>query len=198
MGDAERIAEPLERRTDEALIAEFQRGNTAAFTLLVHRYKDPLTNFVYRFLGDWDECNDAVQDTFVRVFQNRDAYKPIAKFSTWIYTIATNVAKSRLRRRNILRMLPLIRRGEEGEPEYDVADESSRADLQLESHMVEERIQHALDALPPKHREVILLRDVQGLSYEEIADITHLSMGTVKSRINRARQKLQEMLKDEH
>jgi RNA polymerase sigma-70 factor (ECF subfamily) len=197
MGDAGETGARLGLRTDEELIAEFQRGNAAAFSVLVDRYRDPLTNYLYRFLGDWDECRDAVQDTFVRVFQNRNAYKPIAKFSTWMYTIATNVAKSRLRRRSVVRMLPLARRGVEGEPEYDVADESTRADLQLESHLAEERIQHALDALPTKHREVILLRDVQGLSYEEIAGISGLSMGTVKSRINRARQKLQEMLKDE-
>ena len=90
-----------------------------------------------------------------------------------------------------------MRRRDEQAAEFDVPDESARADLRLETMMEEERIQKALDALPTKYRQVVVLRDVQELSYEEIADNTGLSMGTVKSRINRARHKLQEMLKDE-
>lgn len=196
MIDPEFISNPLERQTDEELIVGFQNGNAAAFDLLVNRYKDPLTNYVFRFLGDWDECSDVVQETFVRVYQNRDSYKPIAKFSTWIYTIATNVAKSRLRRKGFMQLFSFSNRRDEDNGVFEVPDESSRADLRLESSMEEERIQKALDALPLKYRQVVVLRDVQELSYEEIADITGLTLGTVKSRINRARQKLQEMLKD--
>jgi len=196
MIDPESTTNPLERQTDEELIVGFQKGIAAAFDLLVSRYKDPLTNYVFRFLGDWDECSDVVQETFVRVFQNRDSYKPIAKFSTWIYTIATNVAKSRLRRKGFMQVFSFMSKRDDDNGAYDVADESSRADLRLESSMEEERIQKALDALPLKYRQVALLRDVQEMSYEEIAGITGLSLGTVKSRINRARQKLQEMLKD--
>ncbi len=197
MIDPESITNPLERQTDEELIVGFQKGNTAAFDQLVSRFKDPLTNYVFRFLGDWDECSDVVQETFVRVYQNRDSYKPIAKFSTWIYTIATNVAKSRLRRKGFMQLFSFLNRRDEENGVFEVPDESSRADLRLESSMEEQRIQKALDALPLKYRQVVILRDVQELSYEEIADITGLSLGTVKSRINRARQRLQEMLKDE-
>ncbi len=197
MIDPESITNPLERQTDEELIVGFQKGNTAAFDQLVGRFKDPLTNYVFRFLGDWDECSDVVQETFVRVFQNRDSYKPIAKFSTWIYTIATNVAKSRLRRRGFMQLFSFLSRRDEENGAFEVPDESSRADLRLESSMEEQRIQKALDALPLKYRQVVVLRDVQELSYEEIADITGLTLGTVKSRINRGRQKLQEMLRDE-
>jgi RNA polymerase sigma-70 factor, ECF subfamily len=197
MIDPEFISNPLERQTDEELIVGFQKGNAAAFDLLVGRYKDPLTNYVFRFLGDWDECSDVVQETFVRVFQNRDSYKPIAMFSTWIYTIATNVAKSRLRKKGFIQLFSFISRRDDENGAFEVPDESTRADLRLESSMEEQRIQKALDALPIKYRQVVLLRDVQELSYEEIAGITGLTLGTVKSRINRARLKLQEMLKDD-
>ena len=85
--------------TDEELIARFQNGDTYAFDLLVRRYKDPLLNFIYRFLGDIVESEDIVQETFYRVYKNKHYYKEVAKFSTWIYTIAGNLAKTELRRR---------------------------------------------------------------------------------------------------
>lgn len=183
--------------TDEELILEFQNENEAAFTILVTRYKDPLTNFVYRFTGDWDECSDVVQEAFIRVFRNRHSYKPVAKFSTWLYTIATNLAKTQLRRRKIRRYLSLGSRDPQGgEALFDIPDETSRTDALIESSLREESIQKALNALPEKYREIIILRDVQELSYEEIAEITRLNIGTVKSRINRGRTQLQEMLRD--
>lgn len=190
------MSTPLSRLSDEELIAEVQNDNEVAFSLLVGRFKDPLTNFVYRFVGDRDDCEDIVQETFVRVYRSRKSYKPVAKFSTWAYTIATNLAKSHLRRKKLRRIITFSRSKEETEPIYDIPDENARADARLESSMREERIQKALDALPVKYREITLLRDVQELTYEEIVAITGLPMGTVKSRINRARALLQEMLKD--
>jgi RNA polymerase sigma-70 factor (ECF subfamily) len=187
----------LQNRSDEELIGDFQQGNEAAFTLLVGRYKDPLINFTFRYLGDWDECNDVVQETFVRVFRSRHSYKPVAKFSTWLYTITTNLAKTRLRRRKIRRFVSLgFARPDDSEPVFDIPDEGAHTDQQLESSMKEERIQKALGSLSGKYREVVVLRDVQELSYQEIAVITGLNIGTVKSRINRARAQLQVMLKD--
>ncbi len=197
MRDPEFETNPLERQTDEELIVGFQKGTAAAFDILVARYKDPLTNYVFRFLGDWDDCSDVVQETFVRVYQNRTSYRPIARFSTWIYTIATNVAKSRLRKKGFLQVFSFMSKRDDDNATFEIPDESSRADLRLESSMEEQRIQKALDALPAKYRQVVVLRDIQELSYDEIAAITGLTLGTVKSRINRGRQKLQEMLKDE-
>ena len=190
------MSSPLSRLSDEELIAEAQNDNEMAFNLLVGRFKDPLTNFVYRFVGDLDDCEDIVQETFVRVFRSRKSYRPIAKFSTWIYTIATNLAKSHLRRKKLRRIISFSRSKDEPEPIYDIPDETAKADALLESSIREERIQKALDALPVKYRQIALLRDVQELTYEEIVAITRLPMGTVKSRINRARALLQEMLKD--
>src|SRR5437879_422409 len=86
-------------QTDEELIKAFQNGREEAFSALVGKYKHQLMNFVYRYLGDYDDADDVVQETFVRVFRHKDSYEPVAKFSTWIYTIASNLAKSQLRRR---------------------------------------------------------------------------------------------------
>ena len=186
----------LTQLTDEELIAGFQNGSEPAFNVLVGRYKNQLTNFVFRFMGDPEEAYDVVQETFIRVFRNRNAYKPVAKFSTWIYTIASNLAKSRLRRRKLRQTFSFSTRREEPAPEFDIPDESSRADSAVEASMTEERIQKALDELPAKFREVVVMRDIEELSYEEICAITRLPMGTVKSRINRARAQLQESLRD--
>jgi RNA polymerase sigma-70 factor (ECF subfamily) len=191
------MSKPLSELADEELIAEFQRGNEAAFVLLVGRFKDPLTNFVFRFTGDWDDCNDIVQEVFVRVYRSKHSYKPVAKFSTWIYTIATNLSKTYLRRKKLRNIIPFGTRGhDEREEPFDIQDEDARSDARVESSMREQRIQKALNSLAAKYREVIVLRDVQELSYEEIAAVTKLNIGTVKSRINRARRQLQEMLKD--
>lgn len=189
---------PVEQLSDEELIAAFQRGSSEAFDTIVARYKNPLTNFVYRFLGDYDDCDDIVQETFVRVFRNKHSYRPQAKFSTWIYTIAGNLAKSRLRQRERHRHFSLsaLWRSEEGEKEAEIPDNRYPADRDAERSLKHERIQKALDSISAKYREVVVLRDVQEFSYEEIAKITGLNLGTVKSRIKRGRTQLQKLLKD--
>ena len=185
------------QKTDEELIAEFQSGNSESFTLLVGRYKDQLMNFVYRYVGDYDDADDIVQDVFVRVFKNKNAYRPVARFSTWIYTIATNLAKTELRRRKRHSLFSLNRGyGEHQVKEFDIPDDRYSADLEASRALQQERIQNALDSLGAKYKEVLILCDVQDLSYEEICEITGLNIGTVKSRLNRGRARLQILLKD--
>jgi len=181
--------------TDEELIGAFQRGDARAFDALVGRYKDQLTNFAFRFLGDFDEADDVVQETFIRVYRKGGAYRPIARFSTWIYTIAANLAKTHLRRLK-RRSLFSLNRGREGsdEGDYDIPDDRNPADRQAERSLEAAIIQKALDSIPAKYREVVVLSDIQDLSYEEICDITHLNIGTVKSRLNRGRGMLKRLL----
>ncbi|MBI1805122.1 MAG: sigma-70 family RNA polymerase sigma factor [Ignavibacteriae bacterium] len=187
----------IHHKTDEELIADFQAGNLESFTLIVGRYKDQLMNFVYRYVGDYDDADDIVQDVFVRVYRNKNAYKPIAKFSTWIYTIATNLAKTELRRRKRHSLFSLNRgRDEQQEKQYDIPDSRYPADGEADRSLKQELIQRALNSLGGKYREILILCDVQDLSYEEICGITGLNMGTVKSRLNRGRAKLQVLLKD--
>jgi len=179
--------------SDEVLIARFQDGDNYAFDLLVKRYKDPLLNFVYRFIGERTEAEDIVQETFLRLFKNKHYYKEIARFSTWIYTIASNLAKTELRkrkRRNILSISNYM----STEKDYDIPDEDSDPESEANSVVTDQIIQKAINKLSPKFKEVIVLRDIQGFAYEEIAEIVKIPLGTVKSRVNRARLKLQEDL----
>jgi RNA polymerase sigma-70 factor (ECF subfamily) len=180
--------------TDEVLIARFQDGDNYAFDLLVKRYKDPLLNFVYRFLGERSEAEDIVQETFLRLFKNKHYYKEIAKFSTWIYTIASNLAKTELRKRKRRNLLS-ISNYMSTEKDYDIPDQESDPESDADSVVTDQIIQKAINKLSPKFKQVIVLRDIQGFSYEEIAEIVDIPLGTVKSRVNRARLKLQDDLK---
>ena len=181
---------------DEELIKEFQDNNTIeAYELLVKRYKDPLMNFVYRFLGDRDICTDVVQDTMIKFYLNKDSYKSFAKFSTWIYTIAGNVAKNELKRRKRRSFISI--HTDEDEAPVQVEDKTFIApDRYTDGEIKNKMIQRALLKVKPVYREVVILRDIEAFSYEEIADITGLSIGTVKSRINRGRTQLQKLLKN--
>lgn len=182
--------------TDEELILEFQsNGNERAFEVLVQRFKNPLTNYVYRFLGDYDSCVDVVQDTFVKVYRYKDNYSSLAKFSTWIYTIAGNLARTEYQRKRRRNFFSINSFGEE-EKSFDIPDNTYRPDVQTDMKIKSEIIQKALLKVKDSYREAVILRDVQELSYEEIAEIMQIEIGTVKSRINRGRAELQKYLKD--
>ncbi|NIR52341.1 sigma-70 family RNA polymerase sigma factor [candidate division KSB1 bacterium] len=180
--------------SDEELIERFQKGDLYAFDLIVKRYKDQLLNFIYRFVGNQEEAEDIVQETFLRVYRKRKAYKRIAKFSTWIYTIAGNLARTELRRRKRRKLFSVTDMGYE-DRDYEISDEGYNPESRVEGVIQEEIIQKEIEKLSPKFREVIILRDVQELSYEEISKIIKVPIGTVKSRVNRGRLKLQNRLR---
>ncbi len=180
--------------SDEDLIERFQKGDLYAFDLIVKRYKDQLLNFIYRFVGSQEEAEDIIQETFLRVYRKRKAYKRIAKFSTWIYTIAGNLARTELRRRKRRKLFSVTDMGYE-DRDYEISDEDFNPENQVDGIIQEEIIQKEIAMLSPKFREVIILRDVQELSYEEISTIIKVPIGTVKSRVNRGRLKLQSRLK---
>jgi RNA polymerase sigma-70 factor (ECF subfamily) len=186
----------LSELKDEELIKEFQDNNTLeAFEILVKRYKDPLMNFVYRFVGDKDVCTDIVQETMIKFYINKDSYRSFAKFSTWIYTIAGNLAKNELKRRRRRNILSI--NNNDDEKSLQIEDKSFLApDRATDGELKNVIIQKALLKVKPVYREVVILRDIQDLSYEEISEITGLAIGTVKSRINRGRVHLQKLLKN--
>jgi len=193
------LTKKLTELTDEELIKEFQDNETLeAFEILVKRFKDPLTNFVFRFVGDRDASTDIVQDTMIKFYLNKDSYKSFAKFSTWIYTIAGNLAKNELKRRKRRKIFSLDNNIDDDESKKIQIEDKSffepdrLADSNIKSHI----IQNALLKVKPVYREVVILRDIEEFTYEEIADITGLSIGTVKSRINRGRTQLQKLLKN--
>ncbi len=185
---------------DEALMALFQQeGSEAAYTVLVRRYKSPITNFLYRFVGNYDDALDLAQETFIRLYRYKHAYRSAQRFSTWLYTIATNVARTfyQQRQRRATVSFSALSPDEEGEQhEWEIPDSSYMPDTRVDSTYLAQRIQRALMQLPAVFREAIVLREIMELSYEEIAEVMQTELGTVKSRINRARQRLQELLRD--
>lgn len=186
----------LKKLTDEELIFRFQEGNTDAYTEIVTRYKDRLTNYIFRYVGSYDECDDIVQDTFVKVYTSKHLYKEIAKFSTWIYTIAINLAKTKLAKAQKYKTFSISNVYDDEDKDFDIPDEAYTPDVDANSKFLSKHIQKALSQINENYRELVILRDIDDLSYEEIVEITGLPMGTVKSRINRGREKLQELLRD--
>ena len=186
---------PLSELSDEELILEFQKNNDEkAFEILIQRFKNPLINYVYRFLGDYDSCVDVIQETFIKVYRYKDNYSSVAKFSTWIYTIAGNLARTEYKRSRRRNLFSINNYGEENKS-FEIPDESNRPDVEVDANMKREIIQKALLKVRDSYREAVILRDIQGLSYEEIAEIIGIEVGTVKSRINRGRAELQKLLK---
>ena len=180
--------------TDEELIKKFQEGDVGAYNQIVYRYKDRLLNFIYRFLNDLDRSEDLVQDTLLKLYTHKNAYREIAKFSTWLYTIAANLARTELRkikRRKTFTVTELSR----DDREFIIASTDEGPGEEGLSQNFEKNVQRALAELPDDFKTIIILRDIQELSYDEISKIVEVPLGTVKSRINRGRVKLQELLK---
>lgn len=180
--------------SDEDLIFRFQQGDENAYQELVNRYRDRLMNFVYRYVGGKEDAEDIVQDTFVKLFTKKHYYRPKAKFSTWIYTIASNLAKTELRKRKRHKISYLSQMGAQ-EKDFDLPIDDT-TDEYTEGVFTEGQIQNAIQKLPLHFRTAVILRDIQELSYEEVSKILDVPLGTVKSRINRARLQLQEELKN--
>ncbi len=183
------------RYTDEELIARFQKGDEQAYTELVIRYRDKLMTFVFRFVNDIEQAEDIIQDTMLKLYTHKHYYRNIAKFSTWIYTIAGNLAKTELRKKKTRKVTNISQMGPE-DRDYELPSVAPETDEVVQSEYIEKKIQAAIQNLPLHFRTVTILRDIQELSYEEISKIVEVPLGTVKSRINRARLQLQNELKN--
>ena len=181
--------------TDEELMARFQSGDENAYNEIVFRYRDRLMNFIYRFLNDVELAEDVLQDTLVKIFTHRHYYKEIAKVSTWIYTIAGNFSKTELRKRKRRKITQLSHMGKDDKV-YEIPDIEQEPDRGVHVQFSEQKIQNALQSLPSHFRSPVILRDIQELSYKDISKILDVPLGTVKSRINRARQQLKSTLKE--
>lgn len=161
------------------------------FEVLVGRYKNAIVSFLFRFVGDFRTAEDLAQETFLRVFKKIQDYNNSAKFSTWLYTIASNLAKDEFKRRSRHPARSLDWKGggdtTRNVPQVKANTTDSVPEVRLEHDEVRVNVNKALDLLEAHDREILVLKDVQGLSYEEISGILGLPMGTVKSRISRAR-----------
>ena len=188
----------VENASDHELIAAVKNGDEAAFGEIMRRYRNPLTNYLYRFLNDYEEAVDLAQETFVRVYFAVERYHTDYAFSTYLYRIATNLAISEIRkrkRRRILSLTGLFQTDDDRETEFQPPDKKPLPDADLIEDEQSRTIAAAIAALPEKYRAPIVLRDVEGKSYEEVAQIMELGLGTTKSRISRGRGLLREKLK---
>lgn len=184
---------------DAAFVRDIQAGDMAAFDQLVIKHKDKLFNMVYWFLGDYQEANDCAQEIFIKVFTSIKKFRFESAFSTWLYRIAINTCKNRLKSsafRWKKRTVPLENpdSSQEGNFSYEIQNNAPSPSNELEKKEKIMRIQKAVNSLPPEQNRIIVLRDIQGLSYQEISDITGLKLGTVKSRLARARLELRKYL----
>jgi RNA polymerase sigma-70 factor (ECF subfamily) len=185
---------------DTVLIRAVQAGDMAAFDELVLKYKDRLFNLVYWFLGDYQDANDCAQETFIKVFKSIKKFRFESTFSTWLYRIAINTCKNKIkssayRWKKKTVSLETSNSSKNGNPFSEIVNGSPTPIVALEKKERMMRIQKAINSLPEEQNKVVVLRDIQGLSYQDISDITGLNLGTVKSRLARGRLALKNRLK---
>jgi RNA polymerase sigma-70 factor (ECF subfamily) len=175
----------LQELDDSGLVAAFLDGEKRAFTELADRYHARLVNFVYRTTGDRERSEDLVQETFIRVYRHLHRFDQSKKFSTWVYTIASNLAKNELRNRsrNPLILFQAIKRTwDTDQRPLEWEDNTYRPDDLFRKRHLRQMVEDAVAQLPTHHRTVFILREMEGKTYEAIAEITESNLGTVKSR----------------
>jgi RNA polymerase sigma-70 factor (ECF subfamily) len=183
--------------SDEQLMLNAGQGDRNAFDELVRRYSSRMVNVAYQVLGDRELAEDVAQETFLRAYKSAARYRQISKFSTWLYTIALNLCRNELRRRKFktYSLEGMAERDEDSKIRVDIPDEKTQPDLDMERKEAGTLVRQAVEKLPEKFKAPLVLRDIQELTYEEISEILNLPEGTVKSRINRGRMRVKEILK---
>ena len=179
------------RKTDEILIKEFQNGDRSAYSKLVTRYRNKIISFLYRYMHDMDSAEDLAQEAFFKVYLKKDSYKETYKFSTWLFTIASNLAKTELRKLKRRKTSSISDINKDGNSDniFTTGDNIEKI-ANNESKLLEK----ALAELEHDYKIIIILREIQELSYDVISRILQLPLGTVKSRINRGKLKLRDIL----
>jgi RNA polymerase sigma-70 factor, ECF subfamily len=189
--------ERLKGLDDSGIVESFLNGDERAFQELVERYQTRLLNFIYRTIGDRERAEDLVQEVFIRVYRHLHRFDRSKKFSTWAYTIASNLAKNELRNRsrNPLVLFQTMKGNwDDDDRPLQFEDTTARPDDLYRKRHLKDLVAETVAKLPEHHRQVFVLRELEGKSYEEIAEITDCNLGTVKSRLNRARNAFAEII----
>ncbi len=181
---------------EKYLLGLSQKGDIEAFEMLMEKYQKKVFNIALRLLGNHDDANEVTQEVFIRIFKSMGSFKGESQISTWIYRIATNACLDELRKRKNKWIMSLDEEyhKENGDYIIQVEDDKPTPDVILEQKTLKSAVNNAIDKLSEKYKLIIVLRDIQGFSYEEISEIVKTPVGTVKSRINRARLQLKEIL----
>jgi RNA polymerase sigma-70 factor (ECF subfamily) len=183
--------------TDVELVARFCAGDRGAFSEIVLRYQDRVYSLCYRWLGDAETAEETAQDVFLALYRSLANFRGEARLSTWIFKVTLNHCRNRRlhrSRRAWGRHEPIGPSSDGETPERQIADDGPGTDARLDAHEAQALVGAALDRLDDDHKQILLLRDVEDLSYDEIAEVLELPRGTVKSRIHRARAELATVL----
>lgn len=183
--------------TDEDLVQKIKDGDQDAFEHLVHRYEGKIYSVAYRFMGSHADAGDLAQDTFIRMYQALPGFRGDSSFATWLYRIAANACRDELRKRQRRRSVSMDEMIEASPANIPVAAGEYSPEETVQRHETQLRVQECLNRLSDDHRLILVMREIQGLSYEEIAGMLDCSLGTVKSRISRARNALKERLREQ-
>ena len=194
----ERLQKAADEDTNEVFLSK--KGDTDAFEILVNKYQKKMLNIAYRMIGNYDDACEIVQDAFVSAFKNMKHFRQEAKFSTWLYTIVVNLSKNRLKQLTVREHREELTLDSSMNPDdrqlnkEPVSSEPSVLE-NIEKRETQKVVQGCINSLDYEFREVIVLRDIQGFSYEELSDMLKMKEGTVKSRLFRAREALKNCLK---
>jgi len=183
--------------SEESLIARVQLGDEAAFGELIERYQKQVFNIALRYVHNYDDASDITQEVFIKAYRSVSGFKGKSRISTWLYRIAVNMCLDFIRREKVHSrgLVPLeIKDDEDGDYELPAPDFSYAPEQVAEQRELQEALQKALDSLPPISREIVMMRDINGMSYQEIADALHIELGTVRSRLARARIRMRNKL----
>jgi len=184
-------------QTPQELMRSVQEGDEEAFKELVRRYNEPIRVFALRLLNDREKALDVAQETFIRVFTRADGYRPVASFTGWLYRIAYHLSINEIRRQRRQPALPLETPSDsqhDGSPRFEARDGRDSPEETLLGNERQEAVRRCVAALPAKYRGAVVMKDMEGLTFEEIARILDCPESTVKSRVMRARRMLQQRL----
>lgn len=188
----------MTREQEAAIVRKVLGGDANAFETLVLEYEKNVYNIALRMTGNSEDAADMTQEAFIKAYNSLQSFRGDSKFSVWLYRIVSNVCLDFLRSKNRRPTVSLSVEDDDGEDtQLDVADESQSPELLLDRKLTRESVRRGLDSLPPDYRQILLLREIQGLSYDEISQVLGLEVGTVKSRIFRARKRLCNFLIDD-
>lgn len=181
----------MTREQEAAVIRKVLNGDTNAYEALVREYEKSVYNLALRMTGNSEDAYDMSQEAFIKAYNSLTTFRGDSKFSVWLYRIVSNVCLDYLRSRSRKPTVSLSTENEDGEEvELDIADEEQTPEKLLERGLTRDAVRRGLLSLPDDHRQILLLREIEGLSYDEISETLGLEVGTVKSRIFRARKKL--------